>query len=108
MSVYSWLLCYVQFTLFDALLVFFLMIRRPPRSTRTDTLFPYTTLFRSGLRVRRLGNSSVTYEIGLFKEGEADAAAVGHFVHVYIDRVSRRPVPVPDSVRKALQPLLAS
>src|SRR3546814_11175347 len=44
--------------------VFFLMIRRPPRSTRTDTLFPYTTLFRSGLLARRIGDENFIVAIG--------------------------------------------
>src|SRR3546814_4868218 len=67
---------------------------------RKELSFP--EVVDAGLRVKRLANSSVTYEIGLFKECEADASAVGHFVHVYFDRVSRRPVPVPDFVCKAL------
>ena len=62
--------------------------------------FPDTV--EAGLRVARLGNSSVRYEIGLFREGEARAAAQGHFVHVYVDRVSRRPVPVPEAARAVL------
>src|SRR5580658_2842366 len=51
-----------------------------------------------GLRVGHLGNSSVRYEVGLFcaRSGEsADLAALGHFVHVFVDRASRRPVPMP-------------
>ena len=59
----------------------------------------------AGIRVVRLGNSSVTYEIGLFRQGDEKPAAFGHFVHVYIDRVTRRPVPLPDPVRAALQKL---
>ncbi|WDD94469.1 acyl-CoA thioesterase [Burkholderia sp. FERM BP-3421] len=59
----------------------------------------------AGLRVAKLGNSSVRYEIGLFAEGEATAAAQGHFVHVYVDRASRRPVALPDALRAALAPL---
>src|SRR3546814_18245689 len=55
------------------LLFFFLMIRRPPRSTRTDTLFPYTTLFRSQLSGRRGGHSSgVCEDIGLRPAGEIE------------------------------------
>lgn len=61
----------------------------------------------AGLRVTRLGNSGVTYEIGLFRHGLEDAAAIGHFVHVWVDRDSRRPVPVPDKIRRALEPLVA-
>jgi acyl-CoA thioester hydrolase len=67
--------------------------------------FPAT--IDAGMRVARLGTTSVRYELGLFCDGEADAAATGHFVHVWVDRVSRRPIPVPDPVRAALEPLLA-
>jgi acyl-CoA thioester hydrolase len=62
----------------------------------------------AGLRVAKLGNSSVKYEIALFRQGEDEPAASGHFVHVWVDRASRRPTPVPASVRAALQPLLTS
>lgn len=66
--------------------------------------FPETVV--AGLRVARLGNSSVRYEVGLFREGENSAAAQGHFVHVYVDRQTRRPVALPAPLREALQPLL--
>lgn len=59
-----------------------------------------------GLRVARLGTSSVRYEVGLFAEGAASSAAHGHFVHVYVDRETRRPVPLPQALRDALLPLL--
>jgi acyl-CoA thioester hydrolase len=62
----------------------------------------------AGLRVRKLGNSSVTYEIGLFRQGEEDPAATGHFVHVWVDRATGRPTAVPPALRAALQPLLVS
>ncbi|WP_369063694.1 acyl-CoA thioesterase [Burkholderia gladioli] len=70
----------------------------------------YASLFfpqrvEAGLRVARLGSSSVRYEIGLFAEGEAAPAAQGHFVHVYVGRESRRPVPLPEALRAALAPL---
>jgi acyl-CoA thioester hydrolase len=60
-----------------------------------------------GVAVTRLGNSSVTYRLGVFRAGVKDTepqavAAVGHWVHVYIDRASRRPVPIPDAVRELL------
>ncbi|BFG72941.1 thioesterase family protein [Paraburkholderia terrae] len=60
----------------------------------------------AGLRVVRLGTSSVRYEVGLFREGDAEPAAQGHFVHVYVDRETRRPVALPDRLRAALEPLL--
>jgi len=56
----------------------------------------------AGLRVAHIGTSSVRYEIALFRESDTTAAAAGHFVHVYVDRVTRRPVPIPDSVRQVL------
>jgi len=61
-----------------------------------------------GLRVSKLGSSSVTYEIGLFRQGDDDPAATGHFVHVWVDRATGRPTPVPSVVRTALQALLVS
>lgn len=62
----------------------------------------------AGLRVARLGNSSVKYEIGLFSGGGATPAATGWFVHVFVDRETRRPAPVPDAVRAALTKLEVS
>ncbi|OWQ48531.1 thioesterase [Roseateles noduli] len=60
----------------------------------------------AGLRVAKRGRSSVRYEIGLFAEGEPLCAARGHFVHVYVDRASRRPVAqLPESYVKALAAL---
>lgn len=60
----------------------------------------------AGLRVAQLGRSSVRYEIGLFGEGEPLTAACGHFVHVYVDRATRRPVDLPPPLTHALQGLL--
>ena len=57
----------------------------------------------AGVRVARIGRSSVRYEIGLFR-GDADAAsAEGFFVHVYVDRATRRPVPLPEPLRSVLE-----
>jgi acyl-CoA thioester hydrolase len=56
----------------------------------------------AGLRVAKLGSSSVRYEIGLFRNDEDAAAAQGHFIHVYVDRVSRRPAALPQAMRAAL------
>ena len=58
-----------------------------------------------GLRVGKLGNSSVRYEIGLFAEGEPLTAALGHFVHVYVDRETRRPCALPERLRSVLEGL---
>ena len=60
----------------------------------------------AGLRVARLGASSVRYEIGLFAAGEPLAAACGHFVHVYVDRATRRPAALPPLLIHTLQGLL--
>ena len=60
----------------------------------------------AGVRVARLGRSSVRYEVGIFREGEARAAAQGHFVHVTVDRATRRPVPLPDALRAVLAALV--
>ena len=71
----------------------------------TPLAFPETV--HAGLRVARLGTSSVRYEVALFG-GEAQvAAAQGHFVHVYVARDSRRPTALPVPLRAALQDLLA-
>ncbi len=59
----------------------------------------------AALRVAHIGRSSVRYEIALFGKGEDRAAAQGHFVHVYVDRASRRPVELPDAFRAALETL---
>lgn len=60
----------------------------------------------AGLRVTRLGGTSVRYEIGIFKAGEPTASAQGYFVHVYVDRDTRRPVPLPEHLKTALAPLV--
>lgn len=65
----------------------------------------YPDVVQAGLRVTKLGNSSVTYDIGMFKNDENTAAAQGHFVHVYVDEETRRPVPIDDEMRKQLQTL---
>ena len=59
-----------------------------------------------GLRVVRLGTTSVTYEIGIFRRGDDEPAAAGRFVHVWVDRASERPVPIPARIRAALMPLV--
>jgi acyl-CoA thioester hydrolase len=60
----------------------------------------------AGLRVAHLGTSSVRYEVGLFAQGDEAAAAQGHFVHVYVDRATRRPVALPQLLKDALAPLM--
>lgn len=68
--------------------------------------FPET--IEAGFGVERLGNSSVTYRIGIFREGGERAAAQGRFTHVYVDRATQRPVPIPAALRAALEALTSS
>jgi acyl-CoA thioester hydrolase len=68
----------------------------------------FPEVIEAGLRVARLGSASVTYEIGLFGEGQEEAAAIGRFVHVWVDRVTRRPTPLPSGIRAALAHLVHS
>ncbi len=65
--------------------------------------FPQT--IEAGIRVAKLGTSSVRYEVGLFAQGEPLTAAKGHFVRVYVDRVTRRPVPLPAPLKAFLETL---
>jgi acyl-CoA thioester hydrolase len=58
-----------------------------------------------GLAVERIGTSSVAYRLGVFARGSDQAAAEGHFTHVYVGRESRRPVPLPDAWRRAFEAL---
>ena len=59
-----------------------------------------------GLRVNRLGSSSVEYGIAIFKEGQEVAVADGHFVHVFVNRESNQSVPIPDAIRQALEKII--
>lgn len=68
--------------------------------------FPDTV--HAGIRVAKLGNSSVRYEIALYRNNEPLPAAAGHFVHVYIERASNRSVPIPEPVREVLTSLVIS
>ncbi len=65
--------------------------------------FPQT--IEAGLKVAHLGRSSVRYEVGLFAQGAPLSAAAGHFVHVYVDRDTRRPVALPDILKQRLETL---
>ncbi len=67
----------------------------------------FPDIVHAGLRIGRLGNSSVRYEIGIFRNDEETSCAEGHFVHVFVDRATQRPVPIPATIRAALQRLHA-
>ena len=68
----------------------------------------FPDIVHAGLRVAKLGNSSVRYEIGLFRNEENAASAQGHFVHVYVNRTSRRSTAVPVDMRAALEKIASS
>lgn len=80
-------------------------------SSRCDYLAPigFPDVLEVGLAVARVGRTSIRYRLALFVEGDPAVTAVAEFVHVYVDRDERRPVPVPDVVRAAVAtlPLLA-
>lgn len=65
----------------------------------------YPDLIEVGLRVAKLGNSSVQYELAIFREGEQEACAAGRFVHVFVERASNRPTAIPGRLRAALEAL---
>ena len=66
----------------------------------------FPQVIEAGLLVEKIGNSSVTYRVGLFIEDDSEPAASGHFVHVYVDREKRKPVRVPENIRQALRPIM--
>lgn len=70
---------------------------------RRELTFPQVV--EAGLRVAHLGNSSVRYEIGLFTQDQEQAAAAGYFVHVFVRRDTNKPVPIPPTIRQALERL---
>lgn len=69
--------------------------------------FAYPETIDGGLRIGKLGTSSVRYEIGLFAAGEDIARAEGHFVHVFVERATQRPTPLPAGIRAALEAIQA-
>ena len=76
---------------------------------RFFTPMAYPDRIDAGVRVARLGTSSVRYEVGIFRNDDETAAAQGYFVQVYVDRASNRPVPaLPQTLREVLQPLLVA
>jgi len=75
---------------------------------RFDAPLEFPGTIDAGLRVARLGQSSVRYEIGLFASGVPESAAQGWFVHVFVSRDTRRPVPLPVTMRMALERLIVA
>jgi len=68
----------------------------------------YPQRLRAGVRVDKLGNRAVTYGIAIAAEDDDHAAAHGHFVHVFVDRATRRPVPIPPPLRAALESIVGT
>lgn len=66
----------------------------------------FPDLIHAGLRVAHLGRSSVRFEIGLFRNDDMAASAEGFFVHVYVNRATRRPVPIEGARRAAFEGLM--
>jgi acyl-CoA thioester hydrolase len=66
----------------------------------------FPQIVTAGIRVEQLGRSSVRYGLGLFGDDAPLAAAIGQFTHVYVDRTTRRPVPLPEPLRAVLAPLV--
>lgn len=68
----------------------------------------FPEIVTAGIGLEKLGTSSVVYRLALFGEGREEPAAVGRFVHVYVDQRTRRPTPVPDEIRAVLELLSSS
>jgi acyl-CoA thioester hydrolase len=77
-------------------------------SCRYHKSLSFPDVIDAGLRVAKLGHSSVRYELALFRAGEDEPAATGHFVHVWVNRADRRPTSVPAEIRAALAALLVA
>lgn len=67
----------------------------------------FPDMLDGALRVGRIGNSSVRYEVAIFRRGDETAAATAEFTHVFVDRATRRPVPIPPRLRGAMERLAA-
>ena len=63
----------------------------------------YPDALEAGVRVARIGARSVTYEVGIFMENDAQAAAHGELVHVFVDRATQSSTPIPPGIREALE-----
>jgi acyl-CoA thioester hydrolase len=74
-------------------------------SCRFLSAISFPDVIHAGLGIERLGTSSIVYSIGLFRGDDETACAVGRFVHVYVDRETRRPVPIPGEIRAVVERL---
>ncbi|TWH30231.1 thioesterase family protein [Aminobacter sp. J15] len=94
----------VHYSLFDTAVNGWLIEHRLLDSRYYSEL-AFPDVVTAGIRVAHIGNSSVRYEVGLFRNDEVRAAADGFFVHVYVDRETRKPVPLAPAFRAALDTL---
>lgn len=105
----------VYYAYFDTVIGHYLMTEGSLDYTRDDIVgfavesgcqffkpLRFPEIVEAGLRVKKLGNSSVRYEIGIFRQGEDDVLAVGYFVHVFVNRTTNASTPLPTQIRTAL------
>jgi len=109
----------VYYSYFEAIVVRFLMeecgldwLKSPYVPLAAETLcrfkrpIAFPEVVEVGMKIVKLGNTSVTYAIGLFVEGDENPVALGHFVHVYVDRETDRPSSIPDHIRSIYKNLM--
>jgi len=66
----------------------------------------FPEIIQVGVAIGKIGNTSLRYELAIFKQGQEQASAQGHFVHVFVDRETRKTVPLTESVREVLDKFL--
>ena len=66
----------------------------------------YPEIIEVGVAIEKIGNSSLRYDLAIFKQGQNEAAAQGHFVHVFVDRQTRKSTSIPEDMRDALTQFL--
>lgn len=66
----------------------------------------YPEIIEVGVSIAKIGNSSLSYDLAIFKQGQDNASAQGHFVHVFVDRKTRKSTPIPTEMRDTLQQFL--
>ncbi|MDM1765369.1 MULTISPECIES: thioesterase family protein [unclassified Acinetobacter] len=66
----------------------------------------YPEVIEVGVAISKIGNSSLTYDLAIFKQGQNKASAQGHFIHVFVERETKKSTPIPHEMRDALQDYL--
>mmetsp|Transcript_4761 Transcript_4761/g.6008 ORF Transcript_4761/g.6008 Transcript_4761/m.6008 type:complete len:145 (+) Transcript_4761:250-684(+) len=106
----------VYYSFFDTIINHFLIRECGLQPTESDSIglcveskcnyfasLEYPEVVDIGLRVSKTGTSSVTYQVGIFKQNSQTAAAVGHFVHVFVSESTRKPVPIPSPIMSGIK-----